>query len=225
MRALAAALAMVTFLPIPALAQDAEKGETVFKRCKACHQIGPEAKNRAGPVLTGVVGRPAGSIDGFNYSASMKEAGAAGLVWDDALLFDYLADPKKFLRSYLDDSKAKAKMSFRLAKESDRRDVIAYLAAFSDSQDEAAAVCTRNTSQERHFFVAETTGQARVTGWLAPGEQLCAPAKTAGAHGVVSVFETAEGFEGCSRLVRAGQTEDLIRYVDFDRCEWGSNSG
>ena len=42
--------------------------------------------------------------------------------------------------------------------------------------------------------------------------------------GVVSVYEDPDGLEGCSRLVPSGQTERLIKYADFDRCAWSSNS-
>jgi cytochrome c len=44
-----------------AMAQDAAAGEKVFAKCKICHQIGEGAKNMVGPVLSGVVGRKAGS--------------------------------------------------------------------------------------------------------------------------------------------------------------------
>ncbi len=220
-----AAAAFALLVPICAFAQDATRGEAIFKKCAACHQIGEGAKNRTGPVLTGVVGRPAASVDGFKYSSSMNAAGQAGLVWGEALLVDYLSGPKEFLRAYLNDNKAKSKMPFRLKSEQERRDVVAYLASFSVAAVEPPKVCVRNASDHRHFFAAEATGQIRSTAWLDPGETLCVGADEEGAHGLVSVFETDEGFEGCSRLLRAGQMEDLVRYVDFDRCEWGSHAG
>lgn len=109
---------------------DAAKGEKIFKRCSACHRIGPDAENAVGPVLTGVVGRAAGTFEGYKYGKSTKAAGEKGLVWTQEAIFDYLANPKKFLRAYLDDKKAKSKMVFKLKKEDQRRDVIAYLATF-----------------------------------------------------------------------------------------------
>ena len=60
---------------------DAEAGEKVFKRCKTCHQIGEGAKNRSGPVLTGIVGNAAGMAEGYKYSKALKAAGENGLVW------------------------------------------------------------------------------------------------------------------------------------------------
>ena len=118
---------VVTAMAGFAHAQDAAKGEKLFKKCASCHQVGPDAKNKTGPILTGVIGRPAGTIQGFKYSKSMAAAGAAGLVWSSEKVVDYIADPTKYLRKLLDDPKAKAKMTFKLKKEDERRDVVAYL--------------------------------------------------------------------------------------------------
>jgi cytochrome c len=109
------------------LAQDAEAGKNVFNKCKACHQIGPDAKNKAGPALNGLVGRKAGSAEGFKYGKSILEASEKGLVWTEEELVAYLADPTKFMRSYLGDSKARSSMSLKLKKEQDRLDVVAFL--------------------------------------------------------------------------------------------------
>ena len=64
-----------------AVAQDAAAGEKVFAKCKVCHQIGEGAKNAVGPELNGVVGRKAGTVEGYNYSPANKNS---GLTWDDA---------------------------------------------------------------------------------------------------------------------------------------------
>ncbi len=69
-------------------------GETVFKKCKACHQIGEGAKNRSGPQLNGVVGRAIASVDGFKYSKAMK---AADITWTREHLDAWLADPKALI--------------------------------------------------------------------------------------------------------------------------------
>jgi cytochrome c len=74
-----------------ALAQDATAGEKVFVPCKACHQIGETAKNVVGPVLNGVIGRKAGTVEGYNYSPANKNS---GLTWDEATFRDYIKDPK-----------------------------------------------------------------------------------------------------------------------------------
>ena len=64
-----------------ARAQDAAAGEKVFGVCKTCHQIGENAKNGVGPVLNGVIGRKAGSVAGYTYSAANKDS---GITWDEA---------------------------------------------------------------------------------------------------------------------------------------------
>lgn len=109
-------------------AQDAEAGKNVFKKCMACHQIGPNAKNKVGPALTDVVGRASGAAEDFKYGKSLLAAGEKGLVWSQDTLAAYLEDPTKYLQTYLDDPKARSSMSFKLTKEADRLDVAAYLA-------------------------------------------------------------------------------------------------
>jgi cytochrome c2 len=116
-----------------AIAQDATAGAKVFKKCKACHQVGESAKNGVGPALTGVVGRPAGSADKYKYSKTLKAANAAGLVWDEAKIAEYIADPKAYMVKILDDPKAKPKMAFKLKDEQKAKDVAAYLATFSSA--------------------------------------------------------------------------------------------
>lgn len=92
MRKFILAAAMLVAMPVAASAADAEAGKTVFNKCKACHQIGEGAKNAVGPALTGIVGRKAGSVEGFTYSPAMKDSGK---TWDEATLKEYLTDPKK----------------------------------------------------------------------------------------------------------------------------------
>ena len=119
------ALALAGLVVGPALAQDAdevEAGEKIFKRCAACHQVGPDAKNRVGPELNGIIGRTAGGLEGFNYSKAMTEAGAGGLVWSEETLMTYLEDPKGMVKG--------TKMAFAgLKSEEDRHAVIEYLEA------------------------------------------------------------------------------------------------
>jgi cytochrome c2 len=119
-----------SFSPAQA-AGDAAIGESVFRKCQSCHKVGEDAKNGAGPVLNDVIGRVAGTYEGFRFGDDMVAAGAAGLVWDEENVQDYIADPRAFLRAYLDDSSARAKMSFKLRKEEDRANVAAYLATLS----------------------------------------------------------------------------------------------
>ena len=88
---------------------------------------------------------------------------------------------------------------------------------------ETPAICVTNAAPERLLFAAETASGKR---WLKPlrtGESLCTPAEP-GENGTVSVFVSAEVIEGCSRLTRAGQTETLLEYHDFDNCRWAETS-
>ncbi|PJE32103.1 cytochrome c [Pseudooceanicola antarcticus] len=124
----------------PALAEgDPAVGEKEFRKCKACHAIASadEVFVRGGPTgpnLYGVIGRTAGTTD-FNYGASIVAAGEAGLVFDVDNIQDYMTDARGFLQTYLDDPKAKTKMTFKM--KSKQADVAAYLATFSDAAAEA----------------------------------------------------------------------------------------
>lgn len=77
-----------------AQAQDAAAGKTVFNACRACHQVGPTAKNGVGPQLNGLFGRKSGSVEGYNYSAANKNS---GVTWDEKTFAEYIKDPKKFM--------------------------------------------------------------------------------------------------------------------------------
>jgi cytochrome c len=74
-----------------AQAQDAAAGEKVFAVCKACHQVGENAKNSVGPELNGLIGRHSGSVAGYSYSAANKNS---GLTWDEATFREYIKNPK-----------------------------------------------------------------------------------------------------------------------------------
>jgi cytochrome c len=120
-RALSAAAALA--LAGPAVAGDAASGEKIFKKCAACHAVGEGAKNKVGPALNGIVGRPMASVEGFKYSDAFVAKAAEGVVWDEATLDAYLAKPADWLKGN--------KMSFPgLRKPEERADVIAYLAQF-----------------------------------------------------------------------------------------------
>ncbi|TXI02018.1 MAG: cytochrome c family protein [Rhizobium sp.] len=75
-----------------ALAVDIQRGERIFHACASCHVVDNE-RNTFGPYLKGVIGRRAGSVPDYAYSASMKAAGDTGLVWDDQALAEFLRDP------------------------------------------------------------------------------------------------------------------------------------
>ncbi|MCC1491754.1 c-type cytochrome [Cognatishimia sp. F0-27] len=98
------------------------EGEKVFRKCKACHQVGEGAKNRSGPHLNGVVGRTIGSVDGFKYSGAMADKGG---IWDAETLAAFLADPRGSVKG--------TKMAFAgLKSDADIAAVTAYLASFDE---------------------------------------------------------------------------------------------
>lgn len=96
---------------------DATKGQRLFNRCKACHNLTATARRRIGPNLDNLFGRQAGAVDGFKYSKALQEA---DFVWTEQNLNDWLAQPRTFLPGN--------KMAFAgLRKEQDRKDLMAYL--------------------------------------------------------------------------------------------------
>lgn len=106
-------------------AELAAQGEKVFNKCKSCHQVGSDAKNKTGPILTGILDSPAGAVDGFRYSKAIGKAADAGLVWNEAELSAFLAKPKSYLKG--------TKMSFSgLKSEEDRVAIIEYFKSLDD---------------------------------------------------------------------------------------------
>ena len=119
-------------------AGDTAKGEKTFKKCKSCHMIVDDSGKtivkggRNGPNLYGILGRTAGSIDGFKYGKSLATLGKAGFVWSEIEFVAYVADPKKYLVDKLDDKKARSKMSYKLKNEADALNIWAYLVSVSE---------------------------------------------------------------------------------------------
>jgi cytochrome c len=100
-----------------ALAADPAAGEKIFKmQCGICHAVAA-GENRVGPTLFGVVGRPAGSVEGFNYTADHKKL---GITWDAASLDKYLTNPRAMVP---DTSMVYA----GLKDDTERADLVAYL--------------------------------------------------------------------------------------------------
>src|SRR5215204_6314396 len=107
-------------LTAAAQAQDAASGEKIFAQCRACHQIGETAKNAVGPVLNGVIGRKAGTVEGYSYSPANKNS---GLTWDEATFSEYIKNPKAKVPG--------TKMVYAGLKDEKRiQDLVAYLKQF-----------------------------------------------------------------------------------------------
>ena len=132
--------ATMVLLSAPVFAEgDAANGEEIFNRqCSTCHIVqdaaGETLAGRAavvGPNLYGVVGRTPGTYPEFEYGDSLVAYGATGAVWAEESLLAYIQDPTDFLRTALDDRRARGKMAFQLRDPQDAADVYAFLATFT----------------------------------------------------------------------------------------------
>ena len=104
-----------------ARAQDAANGEKVFAQCRACHQVGETAKNAVGPVLNGLFGRKAGTVEGYSYSPANKNS---GITWDEAVFKEYIQNPRAKIPG--------TKMVYAGLKDEQRiNDLVAYLKQFN----------------------------------------------------------------------------------------------
>jgi len=91
MKRLVIAALSIAASPGTVLAQDLEAGEASFRKCAPCHSIGEDATNKVGPVLNGIDGRKAGSVEGFSYSDANKNS---GITWNEETFKEYIRDPR-----------------------------------------------------------------------------------------------------------------------------------
>lgn len=118
MRWTAACVAALVAAAMPAgaiAAGNPAAGEAVYERCSGCHSL---ERDRTGPRHCGLVGRKAGSVEGFAYTEAMKRA---RIVWTEAALEGFLADPGKVVPGT-------AMAAFGVADPRERADLIAWLA-------------------------------------------------------------------------------------------------
>ncbi len=132
-------------LAAPAFAQDgdAAAGEAAFNQCATCHAIVADdgtviagrANVRTGPNLYGVVGRQAGSYEGFRYRPDIVAAGEGGLVWDEVALTAYLQNPGAFLTETLGKN-ARSGMAFQVRDPAEAANLAAFLATHGAAEEE-----------------------------------------------------------------------------------------
>ncbi len=138
---LAAAPALAEDLPMTDIVPtgDAAAGEAAFRQCATCHHvIAPDgtvlagrANVKTGPNLYGVAGRISGMVPDFRYSASLKQAGERGKIYDEDTFVAYAKDPSAFLKEFLGDPSARGNMTYKVRKEEDARNIYAYLHSLS----------------------------------------------------------------------------------------------
>jgi len=103
-----------------ASAQDLAAGEQSFRKCLPCHAVGEDARNKVGPLLNGLEGRKAGTIEGYTYTDANKNS---GIVWSEASFKDYISDPRAKMPG--------TKMVFAgIKNEKEAADLWAYIAQF-----------------------------------------------------------------------------------------------
>lgn len=153
-----------TLLTAPAFAGghegagDASAGESAFNQCQTCHVVVNDegetlaGRNaRTGPNLYGIIGRQAGSVEDFRYSNSLVEAGEAGLIWNEADFVAYVQDPTGHLREYLDDSRARGKMAYKVRAEEDAANLYAYLVSIGPELDEETQTAIMEAKEASPF--------------------------------------------------------------------------
>jgi cytochrome c len=83
---------LASLAPVAAAPEESDEGQVAFNNsCRTCHSF-KAGDNRLGPTLHGVVGRKAGSIEGFAFSPAMK---SSGVTWDAATLDKFISDPNQ----------------------------------------------------------------------------------------------------------------------------------
>ena len=118
---IAAAAAFIA-VSAPATVNASEDGEKVFRKCMACHSV-KAGQHRVGPSLAGVVGRKAGSADGYNRYKGLK---GADWTWTEDELVAFLEDPSKYTKEKTGN---RSSMAFKLKDREDREEVVEYLKA------------------------------------------------------------------------------------------------
>jgi len=119
---------------------DVNAGEVQFNRqCGACHVVmNPSGEilsgrsTRPGPNLYGVAGQQLATVPGIRYGDSIAAAGVMGLIWTEEAFVSYVQDPTGWLRTVLNDGRARSKMAYRVRQEQQAFDLFAYLSSVAE---------------------------------------------------------------------------------------------
>ena len=123
---------------------DVAAGEDAFgKQCVSCHVVKSDdgellagKRGRQGPNLYRVAGGQVAAVEDFKYGKSMAEAGEMGTIWDEANFTAYVQDPTDWLRTSIDDSKARSRMGWKVRDPQEAADLYAYLYSIAPGQAE-----------------------------------------------------------------------------------------
>ncbi len=146
----------------PGLGGDAARGAKLYTKCRSCHMVGPDARNRVGPHLNELFGRRAAGLENYRYSADMKRAGADGLTWTAATLHIYIENPRSLVTG--------TRMAFRgVPDPGEREDLIAFLRQYSASPQDIpeAAPTAAPTDPDVHPDVLAIKGDTGYGEYLA----------------------------------------------------------
>jgi len=132
----------------PYVSANLANGERLWRRCQSCHTVNEGARHLVGPNLHGMFGQQVAAAEGFRYSAALENA---DFIWTPEALDEWLANPRTFLPGN--------RMSFAgLRNESDRNDLIAWLAAATAPED--AADVYEPAQDEQDAQDSETDGDS-----------------------------------------------------------------
>ena len=102
-------------MPLPAAA--APSGASLFRnQCATCHTLDASLPPRQGPTLAGVIGRRAGSVQGYHYSAGFAHA---DWTWDAPRIDRWITNPQAMIPG--------AVMPYHQANPATRRLIVQYL--------------------------------------------------------------------------------------------------
>lgn len=160
-----------------AAAEDTEAGKAVFQQCAGCHMLGPDAQNRFGPQLNGLMERGAGTETAYEYSVAFKTTMDAGLTWPESL-DAYLTAPMTVMPG--------TKMVFPgVASAEDRANVIAYIAMYKEDGSTETSADTADGSEPTPELSARSGNK------LTPEMRLSIMSKSIPTHGVLHLGRIA----------------------------------